>query len=135
MAERLPASPTVTGRTRLPFIDAAKGIGILLVVLGHSPGLPPFGVVLIYSFHMPLFFFISGFVQTATRSATPAGEVIRRNARSLLIPYLFFFAVSLVYWMATRGLGTRAGKFVGIGIVDALKGLVTGLSSDLFVNP
>jgi acyltransferase len=135
MAERLPTNPCLPGRTRLPFIDAAKGIGILLVVLGHSPGLPPFGVVLIYSFHMPLFFFISGFVQTATRSATPPGEVIRRNVRSLLVPYLFFFAVSLAYWMATRGMGVRASKFAGIGIVDALKGLVTGLSSDLFVNP
>jgi len=62
MAERLPANPALPGRTRLSFIDAAKGIGILLVVLGHSPGLPLFGVVLIYSFHMPLFFFISGFV-------------------------------------------------------------------------
>lgn len=135
MAERLPANPALPGRTRLPFIDAAKGIGILLVVLGHSPGLPLFGVVLIYSFHMPLFFFISGFVQTATRSATPPVEVVRRNVRSLLVPYLFFFAVSLTYWMATRRMGARASKFVGIGVVDALRGLVTGLSSDLFVNP
>jgi len=135
MAEHLPADPALPARTRLPFIDAAKGIGILLVVLGHSPGLPVFGVVLIYSFHMPLFFFISGFVQTATRSPTPPGEVIGRNVRSLLVPYLFFFAVSLTYWLATRGMGVRASKFAGVGVIDALKGFATGLSSDLFVNP
>lgn len=37
-------------------IDAAKGLGIFLVVLGHAKGLPEWWVVLIYSFHVPLFF-------------------------------------------------------------------------------
>lgn len=36
-------------------VDVAKGIGIVLVVLGHS-GIE-FGHYLIYMFHMPLFFF------------------------------------------------------------------------------
>ena len=39
-------------------VDVAKGIGIVLVVLGHS-GIE-FGHYLIYMFHMPLFFFLSG---------------------------------------------------------------------------
>jgi acyltransferase len=34
-------------------IDAAKGIGIILVVLGHTPGLPVILKEYIYSFHMP----------------------------------------------------------------------------------
>lgn len=36
-------------------VDVAKGIGLVLVVLGHS-GIE-FGHYLIYMFHMPLFFF------------------------------------------------------------------------------
>ena len=42
---------------RSNFIDIVKGIGIFLVVLGHQ------NTILtqeIYSFHMPLFFFLSG---------------------------------------------------------------------------
>lgn len=38
-------------------VDVAKGIGILLVILGHLKN--PI-MDFIYAFHMPLFFFISG---------------------------------------------------------------------------
>lgn len=43
-------------------IDIAKGIGILMVVLGHVPTIPIEFKKIIYSFHMPLFFFISGYL-------------------------------------------------------------------------
>ena len=57
-------------RSRLGYISFAYGIGCILVVLGHSY---PLGTVatpkamdtirsVIYFFHMPLFFFISGFL-------------------------------------------------------------------------
>jgi fucose 4-O-acetylase-like acetyltransferase len=58
--------------TRLYWIDIAKGVGILLVVLGHAGrGIAEAGVSdpggflstmdrMIYSFHMPLFFILSG---------------------------------------------------------------------------
>jgi fucose 4-O-acetylase-like acetyltransferase len=49
-------------QNRLVTIDVAKGIGILLVVLGHSylstSNVKLFDII--YSFHMPLFFFLSG---------------------------------------------------------------------------
>ena len=47
---------------RLVFIDNAKGIGIILMILGHIPNMPEFFHSWIYSFHMPLFFFISGYL-------------------------------------------------------------------------
>ena len=122
-------------RDYLPAIDAAKAIGISLVVLGHSPGLPREAVNLIFSFHMPLFFFLSGLLHPPASSHARAGEMLARRARALLVPYLFFFALSLAYWLATRHLGDRAAKFEGVSVADALMGLVTGRSSDLFVNP
>lgn len=121
-------------REHLPAIDAAKAIGISLVVLGHSPGLPREAVNLIFSFHMPLFFFLSGLLHPPASQA-PAGVLLARRARALLVPYLFFFALSLAYWLATRHLGDRAAKYEGVSVADALSGLVTGRSSDLFVNP
>lgn len=40
--------------------DIAKGIGMFLVVMGHVHGMNrTYGVI--YSFHMPLFFLISGY--------------------------------------------------------------------------
>ena len=47
---------------RIEYIDVAKAIGILLVILGHcyyTAKVPHLGTA-IYSFHMPLFFIISG---------------------------------------------------------------------------
>lgn len=44
---------------RFDWVDIAKGIAILLMILGHS-SLPNMIQNWIYSFHMPFFFFISG---------------------------------------------------------------------------
>ena len=46
------------GKTRIGWVDTAKGIGLLLVIIGHLP--IPLVPVWIYTFHMPLFFFLSG---------------------------------------------------------------------------
>lgn len=47
------------GGARLPFLDIAKGIGIIMVVMGHvMPYCPLY--YWIYGFHVPLFFVISG---------------------------------------------------------------------------
>ena len=54
------------------WINIARGIGMILVVLGHAADdtwirsennnyIAKFVIDFIYSFHMPLFFFISGF--------------------------------------------------------------------------
>lgn len=47
-------------KNRIEWIDTAKGIGIILVLLGHAD-FEPFSKI-IYMFHIPLFFFISGFL-------------------------------------------------------------------------
>ncbi|MDO4803168.1 MAG: acyltransferase family protein [Prevotellaceae bacterium] len=54
---------------RIDYLDIAKAICIVLVVVGHfNPSLAPEGwhtsVDVIYTFHMPLFMFVSGFLFT-----------------------------------------------------------------------
>lgn len=49
-----------TKNNRLEYIDIAKGIGILLVVFGHSSLVLHIENIWIHSFHMPLFFIITG---------------------------------------------------------------------------
>lgn len=50
-------------KQRLDYIDAAKAIAIILVIIGHCywVGAVPRLRNIIYSFHMPLFFVVSGF--------------------------------------------------------------------------
>lgn len=53
------AQRVMENKNRLEWLDAVRGVGITLVVLGHT-ALPPIGYVLIYAFHVPLFFIVAG---------------------------------------------------------------------------
>lgn len=93
-------------------IDICKGLGIILVVLGHAlkqtgsknPAVLAL-IHLIYSFHMPLFFVLSGFVSYRLLELKGGKERLawtRQRARRLLVPYL---VMSLLYiplklWMS-----------------------------------
>jgi len=79
-------------RSRNPAIDIARGIGIMLVVLGHNwTVLQERGELfrVIYSFHLPLFFFLSGLFLKDTDGLS---KVALSRADALLKPY---FAVLL----------------------------------------
>lgn len=119
---------------RSEIIDLCKAWGMILVVWGHSAGIPVVLSTLIYSFHMPLFFFISGYLLKTSRLQGDFTKEVGDLARTLLVPYVFFFVVSLVYWLLTRDLGARADKYAGVTLQDALVGLWTGVSADIFVN-
>ncbi len=79
---------------RIQWIDVAKGIGILAVVLGHSSLGDSFPYRIIFSFHMPLFFFLSGLCFNKDRY-TFAG-LLKRRTRQLLVPLFLFSALLLL---------------------------------------
>lgn len=77
--------------SRNTVIDAAKGIGIVCVVLGHIV-LYGSGVSrIIFAFHMPLFFFCSGLVFNYTGTS----KELLYKAKQLIVPYCFFTLVGL----------------------------------------
>lgn len=83
------------------WIDYAKGIGIFLMVIGHS-GLPIFIQKIIWSFHMPLFFSLSG-VLFHIEKYNDYRTFSLKLFKSLIVPYLFFSALALVgYWIIDR---------------------------------
>lgn len=71
-------------------LDIMKGIGILLVVFAHvyhNSGI-------IYQFHMPLFFILSGAAMTYSAS----GYVFFKKFKTLLVPYFVFSVICFGYW-------------------------------------
>lgn len=82
---------------RIEFIDIARGIGILLVVLGHNDFgyISPFAHQVIYSFHMPLFFFLSGYFLNTN---VGFGDFAFKRFNSLLKPY--YFTIFMIYFMS-----------------------------------
>ncbi len=117
-------------RTRRLDLDRAKGVAILLVVVGHIvAAAPPPGAewydqlrYAIYRFHMPLFLYLSGYVAWMTGALQVAGAAwpgfAWRRAKRLLLPFLLLGVVVL------------AGKLLAQEIVhvdNRAAGLLPGL--------
>ncbi|MEH7250384.1 acyltransferase family protein [Neobacillus niacini] len=77
---------------RIKWIDTCKGIGIILVIIGHTP-IDPTARSIIYAFHMPLFFFISGYFFSENRYKN-LKEITVSKFKSLIIPYISFSIIS-----------------------------------------
>lgn len=92
-------------RARLRWADILKGIAILFVLLGHTPGTPVALKNLIYSFHMPLFFVLSGFLARPESFDRAFGAFLRGNVRRLVVPYFLFSVVSYPIWVASVAFG------------------------------
>lgn len=69
---------------RIRYIDMAKGIGMLAVIIGHMNIWKLNRVI--YSFHMPLFFLIAGVFISQKCSNI---EYVKKKAKQLLLPYGF----------------------------------------------
>lgn len=75
------------------FWDVVKGIGIVAVYLGHTL---PWGTLasrIIYDFHMPLFFFVSGALFKPEKFKS-AGEIVRSIVLGLFLPYVVFVTMA-----------------------------------------
>ena len=95
-------------KERIGYLDAAKALAILLVILGHCP-MDELGMCgkylhrLIYSFHMPLFFIISGmFFRTAETRA-----IVGEKFRAYCLPYLIVGGIVSVVEFFKMGDGWR----------------------------
>ena len=101
---------------RLHHIDVAKGIAILLTVIGHctATALGDHSRLFytIYAFHMPLWFFLSGILYRQKKNeAYFAGKV-----KSLLLPYLIFSFTNVVsYYFMSKIHHVQEHEFVRFG--------------------
>ncbi|MCQ2371627.1 MAG: acyltransferase [Akkermansia sp.] len=94
--QNTPAAP------RIEWVDILKGLAILLVVVGHmeyAEGTSNPGRMLIYSFHMPLFFMLAGY--TAALSFSRNGNLqkfVGRRFLSVMVPYIcWMLALPCIY--------------------------------------
>jgi acyltransferase len=98
-------------KKRILWVDMARGLAIALVVLAHSP-IPHKLDSYIYSFHVPLFFIISGFLLHDGLNKKWK-DFIKNKFVRLAIPYLFFSAITFIYWLVMRQTGLDPnGAFV-----------------------
>ena len=88
------------GGKRVPYVDCAKGIAIILVVFGHTvEWICPnqLGDMLhnvIYSFHMPLFFVLSGLTYSDEKNKYFKPFIIKK-IKTLVVPSYVFVIIML----------------------------------------
>jgi fucose 4-O-acetylase-like acetyltransferase len=82
------ACPAMTGSTdgRLLWVDVAKTIGIFLIVFSHADQ-NGYTESFLWTFHVPLFFFVSGYLMRDQ----PPDEFLRGVGRKLLLPYVYSY--------------------------------------------
>ena len=82
-------------KSRLEFVDIAKGIGIMIVCFGHS-GAEDVVISWIGGFIVPLFFILSGYMYKD--KGIPVGKDLYNKGKKLLKPYFFFSVVLLLIY-------------------------------------
>lgn len=102
---------------RIEWIDAIKGLGIILVILGHMT-IPQIARLFIFSFHMPLFFFVSGWL--FKNNFTKAWCL--KKCDSLLIPYALYgiITIAVLHFAAGVPLNLLLERFLkgnGVGVL------------------
>lgn len=126
--KQLTGNASNNGNKRNHYYDGIRAIGILLVISGHTLGISKSFDLYIYSFHMPLFFFLSGLMLNLTRLRWGLLATLQHYSFRLLVPYFLFSLITWVPWVLfTRHLGADValnipawkpliGTFYGVGI-------------------
>lgn len=81
-------------KNRLAYIDWIKALGIFFVCIGHF--LPAGSVIRIflYTFHVPIFFIVSGITAKNVNTGEDFFKALRNLFTRMLIPYVFWFCLS-----------------------------------------
>ncbi|HEY3362283.1 MAG TPA: acyltransferase family protein [Methanosarcina sp.] len=122
---------------RLHWIDALKGIGIILVVLAHY-SLPIAFDTYIFSFHMPLFFFISGFLFDFGKYAESASNFVKGRFKSLIVPYFCFAVITCIFCFLLDELytpGITSIKFFENNMLHGISHILVAFGPAVSYNP
>ena len=107
---------------RMHWLDVVKGIGIILVVIGHIySNRTVFNWL--YSFHMPLFFIAAGLVYRKK----PILDDIRRRIQSIVVPYFSLGGLVLIYWQLLE----RKFRDSDMSFANSFMGLLSGQYDNL----
>lgn len=108
-------------KKRLEWIDLAKGIGIILMVVGHMPSIPSAVHNWIFSFHMPLFFFLSGYMFKKKKVKVCFRNSIKKYLEPYFIYSVLFIIVDYIFFKDVNAMKESIKRFLlGQGGFDVL---------------
>lgn len=118
----MPSYGHQVSKTRVDWVDVSKGLGIILVVVGHTKFRH---IDFIYTFHMPLFFIISGVIFNLSKYDGDFKKFVISRFKRLIIPYFCSCVFFYTFWVFLgRKFGEGAEK--GVPILKPLLGIFYG---------
>lgn len=116
---------------RIEWIDMLRGLAIICVVLGHrqygdNGFLSEYLEPEIYSFHIPLFFFVSGLVFSVSKYSS-FKEFLIRKLKTILFPMVTFSLIYILFSFVYYGNIVGNNKFGTDFLVNRLIGIVLQL--------
>lgn len=110
-------------KERILWLDQLRSIAFLFVILGHV-AIPKEWQSLIYSFHMPLFYIISGMTMNREKMMKLSfGDYVKGQAQRLLIPYIWMQFLMFPLWYFAFHYVTQSTKLT---IGQAFYGIFIG---------
>ena len=106
-------APVISRNTR---IDALKGYAITLVVLGHAIQFQKLDMdkvllfKLIYSFHMPLFMCLGGYLAFGSIQKRSLLEILKTRFQSLVVPFIAWYYI-VAYLMEAKVLTCNFSEY------------------------
>ncbi|OMC93818.1 acyltransferase family protein, partial [Paenibacillus odorifer] len=106
----------IENEKRYDFIDIARGILIILVVIGHSGSLfTPY----IYLFHMAAFIFLSGYL--FKNKTAKLSSLLSKRIKTLYLPYIKYQLIFLMLYNFFILIGIYSRELVYYSFLDFLK--------------
>lgn len=107
-------------KKRIEWIDAAKWLGMFFIYLGHFGNDAGLVYPWVFSFHVPLFFFLSGCLENYNKRG------ILSNAWhkfvNIVIPFFFFGIIDILY----NAIESNTDENIRICLMNLIKGGVRG---------
>lgn len=100
---------------RINYLDYAKGIAIFGVVFGHVYGFKNIISIWFFSFHVPMFFIVSGILTTNKKNKFK--NILIKNIKTILIPYFCFSIPFIFINISGRGI---------VGFKESILKILTG---------
>ena len=123
------------------WLDIAKGITIILMVVGHTT-IHHIASDFIYCFHMPLFFIASGFISSYLKHSPL--EYIKHKAHTMMLPFITYsIIVSLVLYfigqidfpiLLSNGWGGYALWFVPVLYLASILAMLVSFTKNVYLR-
>lgn len=125
-------------QTRLDYMDIFRGFGIILMIMGHI-GFGDTFDYFIHAFHMPMFFFASGFFfSKKSPDKLKTADYIKRKCKALIVPYCFFGIFHFLILCMTQRTGEEWKSLVHLLFINTtglpIAGALWFLTAIFFTN-